>query len=153
MGKAVILFYYFYPSLHTPRGIHTAVRQNTITQMSNTESKDQLLSLIRQKKPMTLGQQARLVLQLSTPAILAQLTTTMMQYIDASMYCIMVVVSCARMAGVLSCSTSRACCPSVMGFFCRMSERSWSLLSVLLICVMVFWRTAVWIPRGVCSDG
>ena len=53
--------------------------------MSNTESKDQLLSLIRQKKPMTLGQQARLVLQLSTPAILAQLTTTMMQYIDASM--------------------------------------------------------------------
>lgn len=85
MGKAVILFYYFYPSLHTPRGIHTAVRQNTITQMSNTESKDQLLSLIRQKKPMTLGQQARLVLQLSTPAILAQLTTTMMQYIDASM--------------------------------------------------------------------
>ena len=41
MGKAVILFYYFYPSLNTPRGIHTAVRQNTITQMSNTESKDQ----------------------------------------------------------------------------------------------------------------
>lgn len=85
MGKAVILFYDFYPSPHAPRGIHTAVRQNAITQMSNTESKDQLLSLIRQKKPMTLGQQARLVLQLSTPAILAQLTTTMMQYIDASM--------------------------------------------------------------------
>lgn len=34
---------------------------------------------------MTLGEQARLVLSLATPAILAQLTTTMMQYIDASM--------------------------------------------------------------------
>ena len=34
---------------------------------------------------MTLGEQARLVLSLAMPAILAQLTTTMMQYIDASM--------------------------------------------------------------------
>lgn len=34
---------------------------------------------------MSLSQQARLVLSLSMPAILAQLTTTMMQYIDASM--------------------------------------------------------------------
>ena len=41
--------------------------------------------MIRQGKAMTLGQQARLVLSLATPAILAQLTTTMMQYIDASM--------------------------------------------------------------------
>ena len=49
------------------------------------ESKDDLLQLIRQGKPMTTAQQLRLVLQLSTPAILAQLTTTMMQYIDASM--------------------------------------------------------------------
>ena len=49
------------------------------------ETKDDLLLLIRQGKPMTTAQQLRLVLQLSTPAILAQLTTTMMQYIDASM--------------------------------------------------------------------
>ena len=41
--------------------------------------------MIRKGKPMTLGEQARLVLSLATPAILAQLTTTMMQYIDASM--------------------------------------------------------------------
>ena len=34
---------------------------------------------------MTFAQQVRLVLSLSTPAILAQLTTTIMQYIDASM--------------------------------------------------------------------
>lgn len=47
--------------------------------------KDELLALIRQNKPMSFTQQARLVLSLSTPAILAQLTTTMMQYIDASM--------------------------------------------------------------------
>lgn len=49
------------------------------------ETKDDLLLLIRQGKPMSIAQQLRLVLQLSTPAILAQLTTTMMQYIDASM--------------------------------------------------------------------
>lgn len=49
------------------------------------DTKDDLLLLIRQGKPMTTAQQLRLVLQLSTPAILAQVTTTMMQYIDASM--------------------------------------------------------------------
>lgn len=53
--------------------------------MKLNSQKDQLLSMIRQGKAMTLGQQARLVLSLATPAILAQLTTTMMQYIDASM--------------------------------------------------------------------
>lgn len=41
--------------------------------------------MIRQGQPMTFAQQVRLVLSLSTPAILAQLTTTIMQYIDASM--------------------------------------------------------------------
>lgn len=41
--------------------------------------------MIRQNSPMTVKQQAQLVLNLATPAILAQLTTTMMQYIDASM--------------------------------------------------------------------
>lgn len=44
-----------------------------------------LLAMVRQGRSMTLGEQARLVLSLATPAILAQLTTTMMQYIDASM--------------------------------------------------------------------
>ena len=53
--------------------------------MKINKQKDKLLSMIRKGKPMTLGQQARLVLSLATPAILAQLTTTMMQYIDASM--------------------------------------------------------------------
>ena len=53
--------------------------------MKLNNQKDRLLSMIRHGKPMTLGEQARLVLSLATPAILAQLTTTMMQYIDASM--------------------------------------------------------------------
>lgn len=53
--------------------------------MKLNNHKDQLLAMIRQGSPMTMGQQARLVLSLATPAILAQLTTTMMQYIDASM--------------------------------------------------------------------
>lgn len=53
--------------------------------MKLNNQKDKLLSMIRQGTPMTLGEQARLVLSLATPAILAQLTTTMMQYIDASM--------------------------------------------------------------------
>ncbi len=53
--------------------------------MKINKQKDQLLAMIRKGKPMTLGEQAHLVLSLATPAILAQLTTTMMQYIDASM--------------------------------------------------------------------
>lgn len=53
--------------------------------MRKKENKEELLQLIRQNCPMTMGQQLQLTLQLSTPAILAQLTTTIMQYIDASM--------------------------------------------------------------------
>ena len=53
--------------------------------MKISKRKHQLLAMIRQGQSMTLGEQARLVLSLAAPAILAQLTTTMMQYIDASM--------------------------------------------------------------------
>ena len=53
--------------------------------MNRNNKKDILLAMIRKGAPMTFSQQARLVLSLATPAILAQLTTTMMQYIDASM--------------------------------------------------------------------
>ena len=48
-------------------------------------STDQLLSMIRDGKKMSLRQQLRLTLYLSTPAILAQLSAIAMQYIDASM--------------------------------------------------------------------
>jgi putative MATE family efflux protein len=45
---------------------------------------DKLL-LIRKGQPMTLRQQLQLTLQLSLPAILAQISTIVMEYIDASM--------------------------------------------------------------------
>lgn len=48
-------------------------------------SKDALLSLIREGKPMTLRDQLLLTAKLSTPAILAQVSSILMQYIDASM--------------------------------------------------------------------
>ncbi|MGN0214009.1 MAG: MATE family efflux transporter [Muribaculaceae bacterium] len=50
-----------------------------------TQSKDVLLSLIRLGKPMTLRQQIILTAKLSAPAMLAQLSSIVMQYIDASM--------------------------------------------------------------------
>jgi len=49
------------------------------------EKTDGLLALIRDGKPMTLGQQLRLTVQLSVPAVIAQLSSIVMQYIDAAM--------------------------------------------------------------------
>ncbi len=46
---------------------------------------DYLLSLIREGNQMTLGQQLRLTAYLSVPAIMAQISSIAMQYIDASM--------------------------------------------------------------------
>ena len=44
-----------------------------------------LLALIREGRSMTLGQQLKLTVQLSVPAIVAQFSSIAMQYIDASM--------------------------------------------------------------------
>ncbi len=52
--------------------------------MIKTEE-NRLLSLIRSGRPMTLRQQLYLVVQLSIPAVMAQLSSIAMQYIDASM--------------------------------------------------------------------
>ena len=49
------------------------------------DNKDDLLLKIRNGQPMTTREQLKLTWWLSLPAILAQLTTTVMQYIDASM--------------------------------------------------------------------
>lgn len=49
------------------------------------DSKDGLLAMIRDGKKMSLRQQLLLTAQLSLPAIMAQLSSTVMQYIDASM--------------------------------------------------------------------
>jgi len=50
-----------------------------------TKRKDKLIDLIKTGAPMTLKQQLQLTVALSTPAILAQLSSIIMQYIDASM--------------------------------------------------------------------
>ena len=47
--------------------------------------KDPLIDLIKSGGTMTLKQQLKLTVALSTPAILAQLSSIIMQYIDASM--------------------------------------------------------------------
>lgn len=50
-----------------------------------TEKAEALLALIREGKSLTFGQQLKLTAQLSTPSIVAQLSSIVMQYIDASM--------------------------------------------------------------------
>lgn len=50
-----------------------------------TLTKDQLLALIREGKPMMRSDQLRLTALLSVPGIVAQLSSILMQYIDASM--------------------------------------------------------------------
>lgn len=47
--------------------------------------KDYLLSLIREQKPMTTWQQLSLSAMLAIPAIMSQISTIVMEYIDASM--------------------------------------------------------------------
>ena len=51
----------------------------------STYTKDDLLALIRNQSPMTMRQQLLLTAMLSAPAIMAQLSSILMQYIDASM--------------------------------------------------------------------
>ena len=46
---------------------------------------EDLLAMIRRGQPMSTGQQLRLTLMLSVPAVLAQLSSILMQYIDAAM--------------------------------------------------------------------
>lgn len=53
--------------------------------MARHSSKDSLLTLIREKQPLSLKQQLVLTFQLSTPAIVASASAMLMQFIDASM--------------------------------------------------------------------
>lgn len=88
------------------------------------ESKDGLLMLIRQGKPMTLGQQLRLTLDLSIPAILAQLTTTLMQYIDASMVGSMGASASASIGLVETTTwlTGSVCSAAAAGFYVQVAH-------------------------------
>lgn len=46
---------------------------------------DRLLAMIREGRIMSAGQKVRLAVMLSVPAVVAQLSSIVMQYIDASM--------------------------------------------------------------------
>lgn len=49
------------------------------------QTKDALLALIRDHKPMTFGEQLRLIMILSVPSVIAQVSAIVMEYIDAAM--------------------------------------------------------------------
>lgn len=51
----------------------------------STRQTYRLLKLVQDGHPMTLGQQIMLTVQLSIPAIISQLSSILMQFIDASM--------------------------------------------------------------------
>ena len=53
--------------------------------MNNHLNKDSLLQLIREGQPLSPGQQLRLTFSLSVPAILANVSAMVMQFIDAAM--------------------------------------------------------------------
>ena len=49
------------------------------------KSSDQLLAYIREGRTMTQGEKLKLIISLSVPSILAQLSATVMFFIDAAM--------------------------------------------------------------------
>ena len=51
----------------------------------NLSGQNDLLKMVQDGKPMTLGQQLRLTVELSIPAIISQISSILMQFIDASM--------------------------------------------------------------------
>jgi len=53
--------------------------------MLGSKSSERLLANIRNGLPMTQGEKLRLIVSLSVPSMLAQLTTVMMFFIDAGM--------------------------------------------------------------------
>ena len=53
--------------------------------MQKKDGRNELLKLVQDGQPMTLGQQLKLTVQLSIPAIISQISSILMQFIDASM--------------------------------------------------------------------
>lgn len=88
-------------------------------------SRDKLLAMIRNGQSMTLGQQLRLTVVLSMPAIVAQLSTIIMQYIDASMVGSLGATASASI-GLMSTSTWLfwgLCSAVAMGFSVQVANR------------------------------
>ena len=88
-------------------------------------STDILLSLIRDGKPMTLRQQFRLAVWLSLPAIAMQLSSIIMQYIDAAMVG-QLGANASASIGLVSTTTwlfSGVCVASTTGFSVQVAHR------------------------------
>ena len=89
---------------------------------------DYLLSLIREGKQMTLGQQLRLTAYLSVPAIMAQISSIAMQYIDASMVGSLG-ANAAASIGLVSTTTWLfwgGCAAAATGFSVQVAHRIWN---------------------------
>jgi putative MATE family efflux protein len=69
--------------VHLRKSVQT--HQRTEWMRAQADKTNTLLGLIRDGKPMTLRQQLNLAVQLSLPAVIAQLSSIVMQYIDAAM--------------------------------------------------------------------
>ncbi len=86
--------------------------------------KTDLLAQLRSGKELTLQQQIRLILQLSFPAILAQLSSIVMQYIDAAMVGRLGAEASASI-GLIASSTwlfGGLCSAMVVGFTVRVAQ-------------------------------
>lgn len=84
-----------------------------------------LLALIREGKPMTLKEQLNLTIQLSIPAIIAQLSSIIMQYIDAAMVGHLGAKASASI-GLISTTTwlfGGLCAASAMGFSVQVAHK------------------------------
>lgn len=93
--------------------------------MGQAQKTDSLLALIRQGKPMTLGQQLRLTAWLSVPSIIAQFSSIAMQYIDASMVGSLGAEASASI-GLMSTTTwlfSGLCVSAATGFSVQVAHR------------------------------
>lgn len=93
--------------------------------MSTATTRDSLLSLIRDGKKMSLRQQLRLTAVLSLPAIVAQISTIIMQYIDAAMVGSLGAEASASI-GLMSTSTWLfwgLCSSAAMGFSVQVANR------------------------------
>ena len=89
-------------------------------------TKDTLLGMLRGGQPMTFGQQARLAGIMSLPAILAQLSSVLMQFIDSAMVGNLG-VNAAASVGLMS------TCTWLFGGFCSAAAAGFSVQAAHLI--------------------
>ena len=123
--------------------------KNKVSKIKNETNS--LLAMIRQGKPMTGRQQLWLTVQLSVPAIVAQLSSILMQYIDASMVGSLGANASASI-GLVSTTTWLfwgVCSAAATGFSVQVAhligagdmERARAVLRQSIVSVFVFSRT------------